>query len=59
MNSILREECAICNNIIEKIFDLEHIPITLSCSASLEKYNYAKFSFSKCKTCNTIQLKIT
>jgi 2-polyprenyl-3-methyl-5-hydroxy-6-metoxy-1,4-benzoquinol methylase len=56
MNSIVREECAICTNIIEKIFELEHIPITLSCSASLEKYNYAKLSFSKCKTCNTIQL---
>jgi hypothetical protein len=47
MNSIIRKECAICNNIIEKIFDLEHIPITLSCSASLENYKYAKFSFSK------------
>jgi 2-polyprenyl-3-methyl-5-hydroxy-6-metoxy-1,4-benzoquinol methylase len=56
MNSIVREKCAICNNIIEKIFELEHIPITLSCSASLEKYNYGKLSFSKCKTCSTIQL---
>lgn len=56
MNSIARTECAICNNIIEKIFDLEHVPITLSCSASLENYNYAKLSFSKCKICNTIQL---
>ena len=56
MNYIIREECAVCSNFIEKIFDLENIPVTLSCSSSLEKYNYATLSFSKCIKCNTIQL---
>ena len=56
MNYIVREECAICNSGIETIFDLENVPITLSCSVSLEKYNYATLSFSRCKKCNTIQL---
>ena len=56
MNYIKREECAICNNDVETIFDLENVPITLSCSVSLEKYNYATLSFSRCKNCNTIQL---
>ena len=56
MNSIIREECAVCNNIIEQFFDLENIPITLSCSVSLEKYNRATLSYSKCTKCNTIQL---
>jgi SAM-dependent methyltransferase len=56
MNNIIRTSCVICNNKISNIYNIENIPIKLTCLDLIEKYKYETLSFSQCKNCLTIQL---
>jgi len=56
MKNIIRNKCSICNEDIEKIYELENIPISLFCCDNIENYKYNNLSFSQCKQCNTMQL---
>jgi len=49
--------CAICeNNIINNIFILNNMPISLYCTDVNKNFEYNELSFSQCNYCNTIQL---
>ena len=50
-----RESCAICNQELNHLYTLNKMPISLSC-VELDAYKYNTLSFSKCSSCNTIQL---
>jgi SAM-dependent methyltransferase len=51
-----RKTCAICNNNLNNIYSFKHVPIILSCVENVEDFKYSNMSFSKCFSCNTIQL---
>jgi 2-polyprenyl-3-methyl-5-hydroxy-6-metoxy-1,4-benzoquinol methylase len=53
---MLRDNCAICNNVLFHIYSLENVPINLSCVEFNFNYNFDTLSFSQCVYCNTIQL---
>jgi predicted SAM-dependent methyltransferase len=50
-----RVNCAICNSNLDNIKIVENVPIKLTCY-SIPTYDSSELSFSKCNSCNTIQL---
>ena len=50
-----RENCSICNFLLNNIYNLDNVPTKLSCTSNyIQDFN--KLSFSQCNNCNTIQL---
>lgn len=55
MNIINRIKCAICNNELTNLYNLNNMPIKLTCTDSFNLKN-SEISWSQCNDCNTIQL---
>jgi 2-polyprenyl-3-methyl-5-hydroxy-6-metoxy-1,4-benzoquinol methylase len=53
--SIIRNNCVICGGCLRHIYELNNVPITISCFTE-NNPQYETLSYSQCITCNTIQL---
>jgi predicted SAM-dependent methyltransferase len=54
-SDICRKKCAVCNSDLKHIYNLDNVPIKLSCT-STPQFEKKSMSYSSCVMCNTIQL---
>ena len=57
MINIIRDTCALCNDILQDIYEIKNVPISFSIIHNLdEECVNSDLSYSYCQNCNSIQL---
>lgn len=51
-----RPYCSICYGSLNHVYNLDHVPVSLSCVESPDGHRFDVLSFSQCLDCKTIQL---